>query len=340
MSDAALPTPVVTRITGPSEIHRAEDRARRLAAELGFSARDCDEISLVVAELGANLIKHAAGGELLVQAIELGGRRGLRLESLDQGPGFADFEQATRDGYSSVGSLGTGLGTVNRLMDDLEYHPLPAGGSRILCRRWLRAQPRLSDWHLEFGVATRSYRQLPENGDAFIIRQWRYRALAGVIDGLGHGQYAQRASQAARQYVDEHFDQPLEAIFRGVGRACQSTRGVVMGLVLFDHERERIACANIGNIEVRVHGGPQRVSFVARRGVVGQHAPLPRAQELPWTHGMTLIMHSDGLRRAWDWSDFPGLWTEHPSLVAHRLVSTLSRPDDDSTVLVARNARP
>src|SRR6185437_5556014 len=185
---------------------------------LGFSPRDCDDIALAVTELASNLLKHAAGGELRFEPTEAAGRKGLRIESLDCGPGIPDFERALRDGYSSAGSLGTGLGTVNRLMDDLQYHLQPAGGSRITCSRLLRTGPRQHARHLEIGVASRAYRQVLENGDAYVSREWGTGSLVGVIDGLGHGQFAHRAAQVARQYIDQHYDLPLEALFRGVGR--------------------------------------------------------------------------------------------------------------------------
>lgn len=332
--------PVLVRVQSPPEIRVAETHARRAAEALGFPARACDEISLVVAELGSNLLRHATGGELRLELAEAGGRKGLRVESLDRGPGFADFERATADGYSTAGSLGTGLGTVNRLMDELHYHPLPSGGSRIVCCRWLRAQPGVTESRFDIGVASRSYRQLAENGDAFVIREGDQMALAAVIDGLGHGKFAQRAAQAARQYVDQHWDQPLEAIFRGVERTCQATRGVVMAIVRFDLKRQTLAYANIGNVEVRVRGGGQPVRFIVRRGVVGQRAPLPKIQEHPWTAGMTLVMHSDGVPSHWSWSDFPQLWAEPSSRAAQRLLSALGRADDDATVVVVRTARP
>jgi len=311
-----------------------------MAAELGFSPRDCDDIALAVTELASNLLKHAAGGELRFEPTEAAGRKGLRIESLDCGPGIPDFERALRDGYSSAGSLGTGLGTVNRLMDDLQYHIQPAGGSRITCSRLLRTEPRQHARHLEIGVASRAYRQVLENGDAYVSREWGTGSLVGVIDGLGHGQFAHRAAQVARQYIDQHYDLPLEALFRGVGRTCQATRGVVMALALFDHDRKRFTCASIGNIELRVHGSATPIRFIARRGVVGQQAPMPLAEEHPWEPGMTLVMHSDGVRARWDWSDFPRLWDEPPSRIAQRLLGALGRDDDDATVLVVRSVRP
>lgn len=336
---AAWPSAFV-RVSSPPELRHAEDCARRVAGELGFSARDCDDIALAVAELASNLLKHAAGGELRFEPMQSAGRTGLRVESLDCGPGIADFERALRDGYSSVGSLGTGLGTVNRLMDDLEYHALPAGGSRIVCSRWLRTETHRRARQLEIGVASRAYRQGLENGDAFVSREWGSGALVGVIDGLGHGQFAHRAAQVARQYIDQHYDLPLEAVFRGVGRTCQATRGVVMALALFDHDRKRFTCASIGNIELRVHGSAAPIRFIARRGVVGQQAPVPVAEEYPWEEGMTLVMHSDGVRARWSWSDFPTLWRERPSQIAQRLLCALGREDDDATVLVVRSVRP
>ena len=331
---------VFVQISGPSEISHAESCARRIAAELGFSARDCDDIALVVVELASNLVKHAAGGELRLEPTEAAGRKGLRVESLDRGRGIADFELATRDGYSSSGSLGTGLGTVNRLMDDLEYQPLEAGGSRIVCTRWLRTEPRRSERPLEIGVASRAYRHAPENGDAFIIREWGTKALVGVIDGLGHGPLAHRAAQVARQYIDQHYDLPLEALFRGVGRACQATRGIVMALALIDQSRKTFSYASIGNIELRVHGSLTPIRVIACRGVVGQQSPSPKVEEHPWAEGMILVMHSDGLHTHWKWSDFPQLLDEPPARSAQRLLSALGRDNDDATVLVARSLRP
>jgi hypothetical protein len=87
---------------------------------------------------------------------------------------------------------------------------------------------------MEFGVATRPRTFGAVNGDAFVVKPWARSVLAGIIDGLGHGQFAHRAAQTARQYVESHFDQPLDQIFRGTGRACRATRGVVMALARFD----------------------------------------------------------------------------------------------------------
>jgi anti-sigma regulatory factor (Ser/Thr protein kinase) len=338
------PDPIVATVTSAIEIRHVEDAARCYAAAVGFPREECEEIALAAVELASNLVKHASGGGTIAfRPCGSNGRPGLQIESTDHGPGFADFERALADGYSTAGSLGTGLGTVNRMMDALECHSVPPSGTRIVCQRWVRPQGLVPlSRELEFGAASRAYRNTRENGDAFVIRQWDGMALGGVIDGLGHGQFAQRAAQTARQYIESHFDQPLEALFRGVARACQSTRGVVMALTRIDSARRVFTVANIGNIEVRVLAGDGRSANTppVRRGVLGLNAPAPISVEQPWTETTLLVMHSDGLRTHWSWKDFDGLHRQAAGTIAQTLLRTLGKIDDDATVLVIRNRCP
>ncbi len=147
-------------------------------------------------------------------------------------------------------------------MDELDITSRRGNGTHIVCRRWLREhRPSVRPCPLAFGVATRPRRLSQVNGDAFVVSQWAESALVGVIDGLGHGQFAHRAAQTARQYVENHFDLPLDQIFRGVGRACRATRGVVMALARFDWGQERLSFASVGNILVRVFPALRAVSL-------------------------------------------------------------------------------
>lgn len=143
------------------------------------------------------------------------------------------------------------------------------------------------------------------NGDTFVLKQWDGHTLVSVIDGLGHGQFAH---QAARRYVESHYDQPLLDVFRGVGRACQATRGVVMAIAQFAFGPPpvpvRLSFASVGNIEARVYGSPEPMSFMVRRGVLGGHAPNPVIQEQPWDPAAVLVLFSDGVNTRWHWNDF------------------------------------
>jgi anti-sigma regulatory factor (Ser/Thr protein kinase) len=342
LKHSQIAEPAAIHVARPAHVASAIDSARKFAAALGFNSVECDEIALAVNELATNLIKHAGEGTIHFDSIQSAGRLGIQIASYDNGPGIPDVERAVADGYSTAGGLGAGLGAVNRLMDGLEISCRSHTGLRVVCQRWVRPSatalfPRL----LEFGAATRSYRSMPENGDTFVIRQWEGHALAGVIDGLGHGQFAQRAAHTARHYVECHFDQPLENIFRGVGRDCRSTRGVVMALVRFDLARHKIIVASIGNVEVRLLGDNLApFNLRLRRGIVGlSSAPNPLPTEHAWTPGSLLVVHSDGVQSRWPSDKFKAMPAEAPCLLARKLLDDYGRIDDDATVLVVRNAK-
>ncbi len=331
--------PVHIEVTNPANVRRAGEAGRSFASTIGFTELESEQIALVTTELATNLVKHAGGGSIRFSLLEEQGRIGIQIESEDSGPGISNFEQALRDGYSTKRTLGTGLGTVNRFMDELEFRPGSHSGLHILCQRWRRPPSHAPGSHwLEFGAATRACRLAVDNGDTFVLRQWEGYALAGVIDGLGHGPLAKRASNTARQYIEQHFDQPLESIFRGVGRACQSTRGVVMGLARFDATRHKLAVANIGNIEIRLLGGAEPFRPMVRRGVLGLNAPKPLITEHPWTAASVLAIHSDGLRTSWRAEDIPDMARHAPGVIALELLRQAGKIEDDATVVVARSA--
>ncbi len=311
----------------------AQQSVRRLALTLGFSWIAGEEITLAVAELGANLIKHAGKGTVAFRAIEHEGRSGIEVETADEGPGIKDVEQSFADGYSTAGSLGYGMGTVNRLMDEVDVASALARGTRIVCRKWVRQEDKESSSSVwDVGVFTRSCGGAKENGDAFVVKQWKDQVLAGVIDGLGHGELAQKAAIAAQQYVQAHYDQPLEKIFFGAGRACRGTRGAVMALVRFTSPT-RMEWASVGNVEVRAWSDSVKIPFAVKRAVLGMEQVTVRAQSLEWKRGWLLVLHTDGLRSHWQWSDFPGIEKESAQSAAKRLMRELASERDDATVL-------
>ena len=354
--------PEIVTVHQPDDIGRAREATKRLAVEIGFDGTSCEEIAIVASELASNLIKHAQGGSLSLVAAGAGERVWIQIESQDHGPGIADVERALTDGFSTTGSLGYGLGTVNRLMDEVNITSQPWQGTHILCKRWLRMVPMtVETFPLEFGVATRPYPGMEVNGDAFVIKRWGNHALVGVIDGLGHGPLAHDAAEAARQFVETHYDQPLDVLFLGVSRTCHSTRGVVMALARFDVDLQvaglpsiqssqlqsepknqkpgfKLTFASIGNIEQRVLSELKPINFIIRRGVLGGSAPKAVVTEHPWDPASLLVLHSDGLRTHWRWEDFPGLVDQSAEEIARQLLRSLAKDEDDATVLVSKGA--
>jgi anti-sigma regulatory factor (Ser/Thr protein kinase) len=109
----------------PSRHLRVEDsshvgEARRLAAslcrDLGFSESRVGEVSIVVTELARNIVKHAGGtgGDLVFRSVHGPGTPSIDILSLDKGPGIANVGESLRNGFSTAGSLGAGLGAIRR----------------------------------------------------------------------------------------------------------------------------------------------------------------------------------------------------------------------------------
>ncbi|PWU12869.1 MAG: hypothetical protein C5B50_20675 [Verrucomicrobia bacterium] len=340
-NSSTLPEPIGLQISAPVEAKAATSAAAKFAAALQFSEKECHEIELTVSELASNLLKHGDGGTLQFIPLQQQNQHGIQIVSQNQSRSSADLERALTDGFSTRGTLGAGLGAINRFMDSVEFQPSARSGLRIVCRRWVRPDTgNLRERPLEFAAATRSWRLAAENGDAFVVQQWDGHALAGVIDGLGHGSGAQRAAMAARQYLEHHFDQPIDALFRGVERACRATRGVVMCVARFDLLRQTLQLAGIGNIEVRLLGSSAPFKFVIRRGVLGMaSAPKPVVSQHAWTPECVLVMQSDGVKNNWQPDEVKSIPGNNPVLIAKHLLDRYGTMNDDSTVLVVKNRR-
>ena len=334
-----LPPPVRYKVRHMADKLSLARAAGQMAGELGFDPNAREEISIVVAELASNLIRHAGSGEIILEPMLSDGRQGIRVISQDRGPGIKTPQIALGDGNSEDRGLGYGLGTINRLMDDLEIVP-PTDDqpvSLIICRKWLEQKNEpVGECPLGFGVAARPIPGSKVNGDSYVIKTWGHQALVGAIDGLGHGQFAHRASQKARNYLQTHYDQPFTNLFLGVGRECLTTRGVVMALARFDWQHETVEFSSIGNISTRVFGAPQGMRFNVRRGVLGHHSPNPHIEKHPWEPSYTMVMHSDGLHTIWGVNDVPGLLSMPAQIAAKKLMDALSKQNDDAVVLVVK----
>ncbi|HEU0079988.1 MAG TPA: anti-sigma regulatory factor, partial [Longimicrobiaceae bacterium] len=124
-------------VTEPSEAGEARRRVQYLAASLGMDDTDTGRAALVATELAGNLVKHAArGGHLLAQPAAWSGGKGVEILSLDAGPGMANVARCLRDGFSTAGSPGTGMGAVSRMADEFDVHSAAGVGTVLAARVW------------------------------------------------------------------------------------------------------------------------------------------------------------------------------------------------------------
>ena len=119
------------------DVYVAIGRGRELATTIGFDDIDRTRIEIVILELTRNILAHADRGELLLESVQDGGRRGIAVEARDSGPGIPDIALAMRDGYSTANTLGAGLPGVKRLMDTFEIVSEVGIGTRARAIKWL-----------------------------------------------------------------------------------------------------------------------------------------------------------------------------------------------------------
>jgi len=124
-------------LTEPWDSEHATIETREFAAGAGFGKTDQTMISTAVAELSTNILRYAGKGELFLRAVRDRDRVGIEIFAVDKGPGIKDVEKAMKDNYTTTkGSLGMGLPSVRRIMDDFEIESSPEKGTRITVRKW------------------------------------------------------------------------------------------------------------------------------------------------------------------------------------------------------------
>ena len=119
-----------------SDVVKVRQVVRTWAAEAGFSLVDQTKLVTGASELARNTLDHGRGGNVRLEILEEGGRRGLAMTFEDQGPGIADITLALTDGYTTGNGLGLGLSGTRRLMTEFRIDSQPGQGTRVYCARW------------------------------------------------------------------------------------------------------------------------------------------------------------------------------------------------------------
>ena len=326
----------LVRVEEESQVGDARRQFQRLAHGLGFDETDAGRVALVTTEMAGNLVKHTGGGgRLLAQPRIQAGVLGIEILALDRGAGIANVGQALRDGFTTAGSPGTGLGAISRLADRFDIHSLPGTGTAILARLWPRGTEP-APVPLEVAAVHLSKPRETVCGD-----NWAFlpRGQGGVIlvaDGLGHGPGAAEASmEAVRVFRARPDDSPVQMV-ESIHGALRSTRGAAIAVALLDAERGEIRYCGVGNIAGSVAGGEREHSMVSHNGTAGHHVGRVQEFTYAWPAGTLVVMHSDGLQARWSLARFPGLAGRDPALVAGVLFRDFCRETDDATVVVVR----
>ena len=128
--------PVQAPIKSPNDVVLVRQLVRRGAQLAGLSLVDQTKIVTAASELARNTLVHGLGGEMTMQVLEDGARRGVQLTFVDRGPGIPDLQRAMTDGWTSGNGLGMGLPGTRRLVNDFEIHSRVGEGTRVTITRW------------------------------------------------------------------------------------------------------------------------------------------------------------------------------------------------------------
>lgn len=324
----------VEETTGVGEARRV---AMKLAEALRFSEADVGRVALVVTEAGTNIVQHAGRGEILLRPLALPAPARLEVLALDKGPGMANVAEALRDGFSTAGSPGLGLGVIARHSTCFEISSVPGKGTALLARIGRVEPKRPLNPGLDWGVACVSKRDEEVCGDAWAVAASHVRSTILIVDGLGHGLPAFDAAKEALRAFWKHAKEHPESILNALHGALRATRGAVAAVAEVDWRKRELRYAGAGNIAgtlVPVEG--RAASLVSHPGTLGQS--VPRFQEFTqrWPDDGLLILHSDGLSSHWTLEPYPGLTRKHPSLIAGVLYRDFASRRDDVVVLVGR----
>lgn len=195
---------------------------------------------------------------------------------------------------------------------------------------------------LERGVAGQAHEGHRRSGDMAVFVASERGGLVAVIDGLGHGDAAADASEAAAEILRAHADDPPQQLLERCHKALRRTRGAVMTLAWFDLERRTMAWTGVGNVEARFvragDGGDARhASPVVLGGVVGYNLPQVRMGTVPLEPGDAVVFATDGVAADYSVSLEPGIAAQE---LAERVLERHGKGTDDALAVVVRYLGP
>ncbi|MGH3401954.1 MAG: ATP-binding protein [Streptosporangiaceae bacterium] len=318
------------RVEDVSAVASCRSTAAAMAGKLGFSAARADHLALAVTEAASNLHKHAREGSLLLRISNDMAVPGVELITIDSGPGLRDVRTAMRDGHSTTGTLGIGLGAIRRLADSCDLYSVPGHGTALVARFWA-APTKLA---CDFAGLIRPIASEIDSGDAFAAIRSGPTVTGVLCDGLGHGPLAAAASSEAIAAILEDPGQEPAALIGRAHQRLSRTRGGAIGIVQVTGQTARFA--GLGNVAAWILADGSRTGMLSVPGIAGHKARTIRQFEYPVPGDAAIVLHSDGLSSRWDINALPGLEGNDPLVIAAVLLAEAGIHRDDASVLVLK----
>jgi phosphoserine phosphatase RsbX len=195
---------------------------------------------------------------------------------------------------------------------------------------------------LERGVAGLAHDGEGRSGDVAVFAPSQRGGLVAVIDGLGHGDAAADAAEAAAEILRTYVEHAPQALFELCHRELRRTRGAVMTLAWFDLGERAMTWTGVGNVEARFvragdTGDARHASPVVLGGVVGYNLPQVRLGTIPLEPGDSVVLATDGVAADYSQSLASGVAAQE---LAERVLERHGKGTDDALAAVVRYLGP
>lgn len=339
---SSLKHQLVFSITHASDVAAARRGGQQLADDMGFDETRAGQLAIIITEAATNIVKHGVAGRMFVGPAQTS-LAGVDVIAYDTGPGIGDIDLALRDGVSTAGTAGNGLGALARLSNEFDIYSMRDKGAAFFMRLF-RDEP-VDAAHgggrniepLEVGALSLPLAGEDESGDGWAVATDALGANLMGVDGLGHGPIAAEAALAAIESLERAPSAEPARVVENAHSVMRTTRGAALAAARIDFERNEVRFAGIGNIGACVYDDDGvRRQLVSHNGIVGNNMRKVQEFTVPCAPGSLCIMHSDGLSTQWSLETYPGLQARHPALIASVLMRDFARARDDAMVLVVR----
>ncbi|MFB0536602.1 MAG: SpoIIE family protein phosphatase [Anaerolineae bacterium] len=189
---------------------------------------------------------------------------------------------------------------------------------------------------MEFGIVHRPKSGRNISGDAYLIKEEEEATLICLVDGLGSGEAAAEAAQAAIRCVQVNSTLPLSDIMAKCHQALKGTRGAVVALMRISFAESTLTFVGVGNIGIHVRS-TALIKPISRNGIVGYRLPPLREFTYPYTPGDLFVLHTDGISNRFTLDS--AVWMKQAQdvqILADEIARNFGKKNDDVTILIAR----
>lgn len=318
-------------IQDQNQIGEVRRFALNLCSILCFDDVRQGRVSIVVNELGANLVKYATGGKIILRFSEAFEVFGIEMLSIDSGPGIANVAEAMVDGFTTGSSPGTGLGSIQRQADEFDIYSSRNQGTVVYAA--IYANPVRGAHRYSVGAVSVPIKGEVLCGDAWCVSQSEDRVSVLLADGLGHGPLAHAAAVAAVADFRNNEHQATLVALKSIHAALRGSRGAAVMLASCQKD-SNLENVGLGNVRAVIQSMDGIKTLISQNGTAGVAIPILKSFSQTWNGAGFLILHSDGINSRWDVSKYSGLFNSHPAVIAAVIYRDFSRHNDDATVVV------